>query len=171
MTTEGVEPDGAAVFVNWHRFQSFLIPYHGERKRWMLVSPAPQLAPVARFCRLAGLRLVRGASGERGQQAREELKDVLDRGDSVVLAVDGPRGPVFQAKRGCVDLARAAAVPIVPVPYRSSRAHEFRWRWDRTLMPLWFADIVVVYGPAIHATSSDEEVLAAVERALNALNG
>jgi len=166
---EGDEPRGAAVFVNWHRFQSFLIPFHGSRRRWMLVSPAPQLTVIARFCRLCGLRLVRGASGERGKEAREELKNLLRGGESIALAVDGPHGPVFQAKPGCADLARATGVPIVPIAYRAKPAHEFKWRWDRTLMPLPFSRITIVYGDPIAATGTDEEILANVERALNGL--
>lgn len=163
------EPQGPAIYVNWHRYQSFLIAYHGQRRRWMLVSPVPQLEPIARFCKLMGLRLVRGASGERGREALEELKTILVNGDSVSIAVDGPRGPAFHAKRGCVDLARAAGVPIVPIAYRCSRAHEFRWRWDQTLMPLPFARIEILCGAPITATRTDDEVLGAVEAALNAL--
>jgi len=166
---EGDEPRGAAVFVNWHRFQSFLIPFHGSRRRWMLVSPAPQLTVIARFCRLCGLRLVRGASGERGKEAREELKRLLRGGESIALAVDGPHGPVFQAKPVCADLARATGVPIVPIAYRAKPAHEFKWRWDRTLMPLPFSRITIVYGDPIAATGTDEEILANVERVLNGL--
>lgn len=169
-TVRGSEPQGAAVYVNWHRYQSFLIPWHGGRRRWMLVSPIPQLEPIARFCKLMGLRLVRGASGERGKEAREELKALLLRGESVVLAVDGPHGPAFHAKKGCVDLARSAGVPIVPACYRCSSAHEFRWRWDRTLMPLPFGRIEVVFGAPIEVRGSDEEALAAVEEGLNAID-
>ncbi len=166
---EGDEPRGGAVFVNWHRFQTYLIPFHGQRHRWMLVSPVPQLTVVARFCRLCGLRLVRGASGERGKEAREELKTLLRRGESVALAVDGPHGPVFKPKPGCVDLARSTGVPIVPVAYRVDRAHEFKWRWDHTLMPLPFAHITIVYGAPVRPEGTDEEILANVERALNGL--
>ena len=169
MTIDGDEPRGAAVYVNWHRFQSLMIPIHGSRRRWMLVSPAPQLTVIARFCRLCGLQLVRGASGERGKEAHDELKDLLRRGESIALAVDGPHGPVFKAKPGCLDLARSTGVPIVPVAYRANRTHEFRWRWDHTLMPLPFARITVVYGAPVTAEGPDEEILASVERALNAL--
>lgn len=169
VTIEGAPPDGAAVYVNWHRFQSYMIPFHGQHRRWMLVSPAPQLTVIARFCRLSGLRLVRGASGERGKEAREELKNLLRRGESIALAVDGPHGPVFKAKPGCVDLARSTGVPIVPIAYRATPAHEFGWRWDRTLMPLPFAKITIVHGAPVAATGTDDEILAAVERGLNGL--
>lgn len=117
----GMPRDGSTIFVNWHRYQSFLIPHHGAHGRWMLVSPAPPLALVARFCRLSGLRLVRGASGERGRRALEELTEVLVAGGSVTIAVDGPAGPIFQVKRGCADLALRAGVPIVPVRFECRR--------------------------------------------------
>lgn len=171
ITVEGNAPEGAAVFINWHRFQSYLIPFHGQHRRWMLVSPKPELTVIARFCRLVGLRLVRGASGERGKEAREQLKSLLRRGESVVLAVDGPHGPVFKAKPGCVDLARSTGVPIVPLAYRAHPAHEFTWRWDHTLMPLPFSKIEVVIGRPIPAAGTDDEILAAVERELNSLLG
>ena len=48
----------------------------------------------------------------------EDLPRPLRRGESAVLAVDGPAVPPFRVKRGCVELARSAAVPIIPVAYR-----------------------------------------------------
>jgi lysophospholipid acyltransferase (LPLAT)-like uncharacterized protein len=112
-------PDGPVIFVNWHRYQAFLIPHHGAHRRWMLVSPAAPPAPVARFSLLCGLNLVRGASGDRGKQALEELAQVLSAGHSITLAVDGPAGPRFRAKRGCADLAIRTGFPVVPVRYQS----------------------------------------------------
>ena len=150
--------------MNWHRYNSYLIAVHGRQRRWMLVSPSPRLEPVARYCKLMGLRLVRGASGERGAHAREQLKALLMEGESVTIAVDGPAGPPFHAKKGCVDLANGASVAIVPVAYRSLRGHEFRWRWDRMLMPLPFDRIEIIYGDPIRNPD-----LEAVEAALNAL--
>ena len=168
VTISGAPPDGPAIFVNWHRYQSFLIPHHGAYQRWMLVSPAPALAPVARFCRLCGLNLVRGASGERGKQALEELSQGLGFGRSVTIAVDGPAGPVFQVKRGCADLALRTGAPIVPVNYRCGRGLTLGRRWDQTLLPTPFDRIVVRYGPPITSEAGAPELLEAVQRGLAA---
>lgn len=168
---DGEEPQGAAVFVNWHRYNSFLIAFHGSRRRWFLCSPAPQLQPVARYCLMMGLRLVRGASGDRGKEAREELKEILRRGEAVFIGVDGPRGPLFKPKKGCVELSQSTGAPIVPVNYTSTRAHEFPWRWDRMLVSLPFATIRIRYGAPLHPTGTEEESLAAVEAAINDLEG
>jgi lysophospholipid acyltransferase (LPLAT)-like uncharacterized protein len=169
VTSEGAEPPSTAVFVNFHRHQSWLIGHHGAHGRWMMVSPAPPLAPIARFCLLAGLRLARGTSGDRGRQALEELAAALGRGESVSLAVDGPAGPVFVAKRGCVDLAQRARVPIVPIAYRCARGFTLPGRWDRTLLPMPFDRITVVHGEAIAPEGDAADVLARVQRGLEEL--
>jgi len=166
LTVSGTPPTGAAIFVNWHRYQGFLIPHHGTFHRFMLVSTAPALAPVARFCRLSGLKLVRGASRDRGQQALEELSDVLRLGQSVTMAVDGPAGPVFQVKRGCATLALRSGVPIVPVNYHCSRGVTLRWRWDHTYLPLPFGAIVVRYGPPLQASGTEAALIESVQRAI-----
>ena len=163
---EGTLPEGAAIFVNWHRYQPLLIAHHGSHRRWMLVSPAPPLIPIARFCRLCGLRLVRGTSGDRGKQALEEMAEVLGKGDSVTLAVDGPAGPRFQAKRGCADLSLRTGAPIVPVSYTCRRDRTLKWRWDHTLMPVLFDRIVIRYGAPVPPRESAEALLADVTTAL-----
>ena len=162
VTVEGAPPEGAAIFVNWHRYQPFLIGHHGQHHRWMLVSPAPPLIPIARFCRLSGLRLVRGTSGDRGKQALEEMAAVIASGDSVTIAIDGPAGPRFQAKRGCADLSVRTGAPIVPVSYEVKRGGTLKWRWDHTLMPVPFDRIVVRYGAPIASRADADEILAAV---------
>lgn len=145
----GAGYSGPAVYVNWHRHLPFLGAHHGLHRRWLMVSPAPYLEPVARWCRGLGLRVVRGTSGERGREALAELLLHLRQGESVFLAVDGPAGPPFQVKRGCVDLARAAAVPLIPVAYRAARGRAHPNRWDGWLEFSWFDRITVRYGEPI----------------------
>jgi lysophospholipid acyltransferase (LPLAT)-like uncharacterized protein len=170
VSVTGNPPLRPAIFVNWHRYQSFLIPHHGAHRRWMLVSPATRLAPVARFCRLSGLNLVRGASGDRGKQALEELAQVLHAGGSVTIAVDGPAGPSFQTKRGCADLAFRTRSPIVPVNFQSSRGLTLARRWDQTLLPVPFDRIIIRYGLPIALPAGPEELLEAVQQSLISLD-
>lgn len=169
ITVVGEIPTTAAIFVNWHRHQTFLIPHHGSHRRWMLVSPAPMLEPVARFCRLSGLQLIRGTSGDRGKQARAELCEIILAGGSITLAVDGPAGPAFQVKRGCADIALQTGAPIVPVCFRSIRGLTIGWRWDYTLLPVPFDHITIAYGRAIGG-STESELLENVRKELTALD-
>lgn len=170
ISISGAAPEGAAIFVNFHRHQPVLIPHHGESRRWMLVSPAPVLAPVARFCLLSGLRLVRGTSRDRGKQALDELVQVIGSGGSVTMAVDGPAGPVFEVKRGCVELAQRTGAPIIPVSYSSRRGRTLEWRWDHTLLPVPFDEIHLRYGTPVDTSGALESAVENVRAALAGLD-
>ncbi len=162
---------GPAIYVNWHRHLPYLVVQHGERGRWMMVSRAPYMEPIARWCRRMGIQLARGASGDAGREALDELREALRRGESVVLAVDGPAGPPFRVKRGCVELARSAGVPIIPVAYRSRHGREVPGRWDRMLLVRPFDRVTVTYGePLTPGAESDAAVRDRLAEALDALD-
>jgi len=166
ITVEGNVPAEPSVFINWHRYQPILIPHHGSHGRFMLVSPAPPIFPVARFCRLCGLRLVVGTSRDRGKEALEEMAKVVTAGGSMTLAVDGPAGPAFEPKRGCVELSLRTGVPMIPVKYECRRGFTMPMRWDRTLMPLPLDRIVIHYGDPIRPDRDAESLLDQVRHAL-----
>lgn len=163
---------GPAVYVNWHRYLPFLVMHHGQYRRWLMISPAPYMDTIAAYGTLAGLRVVRGASGDQGRAALAELLDHLREGESAFLAVDGPAGPAFRVKRGCVELARAAGVPIIPVAYTSRRGRHHPRRWDHWLMIKMFDTIVVAYGAplCIGGEESDAEASARVAAGLGAVS-
>jgi lysophospholipid acyltransferase (LPLAT)-like uncharacterized protein len=158
---------GPAVYVNWHRYLPFLIMHHGQFRRWLMVSPAAYMDTIAVYSRLAGLRVVRGASGDRGRVALQDLLQHLRQGESVFLAVDGPAGPPFKVKRGCEQLARAAGVPVIPVAYTSRRGKHHPKRWDHWLSVRPFDAIEVTYGePLFLGEESEAEAVARVAAAL-----
>jgi len=167
----GAAHRGPAIYVNWHRYLPFLVMHHGQHRRWLMVSPAPYMDTIARYGRWAGLRVVRGASGDQGRAALEELLRQLQLGESVFLAVDGPAGPAFKVKRGCVDLARAAQAPVIPVAYTSRRGRHNPKRWDRWLMIKPFDTIAVTYGEPVFIDAAEAPAgsTARVEAALRAL--
>ena len=159
----GADYAGAAVYANWHRHLPFLIMHHGQHRRWIMISPAPYLDPIEQWCARLGVRVVRGTTGERGREALAELLAHLREGESAFLAVDGPAGPAFQAKRGCVDLARAAGVPLIPVAYACKRGRTNYRRWDQWLPFKFFDRITVRYGEPI-VVGTDEPEAEAVRR-------
>jgi lysophospholipid acyltransferase (LPLAT)-like uncharacterized protein len=143
---EGAHYPRAALYVNWHRYLPYLSVHHGKARRWLLVSKDAYMAPIVRWEQLHGVRTIRGGSGDGGRAGAALLVERLQAGDSAFLAVDGPRGPALHVKRGCVDVARAAGVPIIPVGYRSVQGRFHPRRWDHWLMPRPFDAIAVVYG-------------------------
>jgi lysophospholipid acyltransferase (LPLAT)-like uncharacterized protein len=160
-----------AVYVNWHKYVPFLCIHFGQRRFWLLMSSAPYLEPVAMWCRWMGLTVVRSSPGERSRESLGQLVAALKNGESVALAADGPAGPGFQAKPGCIDLARAAGVPIIPVACRSREGRSNLKRWDQLYDVGKFDQIEVCYGSPtfIEPSESDAVALERVQLALEEL--
>jgi len=162
--------DAPAIYVHWHQHLPLLMPLFGERRCWLMMSAAPRMSPIARWARLLGLRLVRGASGEGGREALQRLVEIARAGGSIELAVDGPGGPAFRAKPGCADLALETGLPLIAVGYRSRGAFVVRARWDDQLMVCPFADVEVMAVPVPTTEGTTREtLLEEVQRALDRL--
>ncbi|MHB8873348.1 MAG: hypothetical protein ACYC8T_06645, partial [Myxococcaceae bacterium] len=107
-----------------------------------------------------------------GKEGRDGFLRALARGESVTMAIDGPRGPAFKPKEGCIELAREARVPIIPVGYSSERGHTATRRWDKSLVPSLFDRITVWYGApiVIDDSTSTAELLNRVCDGLNRMS-
>jgi lysophospholipid acyltransferase (LPLAT)-like uncharacterized protein len=168
---EGACPDRPAIFVNFHHHQPMMQVVHGPHRRWMMISRAPRSRSIARYTQWMGMSVARGASGGGGRAALAELATALRGGASVSIAVDGPAGPAFKVKRGCVDLAQETGAPIVPVAYDCARGVR-TWNWDRALIPTPFDHVVVRYGPALDVAGQPlDDGLRLVEEAMLANAG
>jgi lysophospholipid acyltransferase (LPLAT)-like uncharacterized protein len=171
VTEEGAPPECPSIFVNFHHHQPLMQPIHGPHRRWMMVSRAPPLRPVARYTRWMGMSVARGASGGGGREALTVLAKALRDGASVSIAVDGPAGPAYKVKRGCIDLAQETGAPIVPIAYECARGLE-TWRWDHASFPTPLDRVVVRYGPALDVAGLPlDEALRVVEEAMLANGG
>jgi hypothetical protein len=92
-------------------------------------------------------------------------------GRDLAITPDGPRGPRGSVGPGAVIISARGGIPVVPVGVAARPAWRAR-SWDRFLVPLPFARVWVVYGPAVRPgaePSGDDdariaEAMAAVER-------
>jgi lysophospholipid acyltransferase (LPLAT)-like uncharacterized protein len=162
------EPDPPAIFVNWHRDLVLLMIHHGERHRVILMMDTWNMRPIAQWGRDLGLKLIRGATGMRGRDSQKDLAAALDDGESIILAVDGPAGPRFVCRPGCVHLARATGRPIVPVTYKTLRDIRLRQKWDHMRLHLPLEDVEIIYGDPVFV-DDDEDTDAALARVTEGL--
>jgi len=65
------------------------------------------------------------------------------------IVVDGPLGPVGQAKPGSIFLAKYTGRPIRGIAAAASRALVFRHSWSRIYVPLPFSTVVVACGDPV----------------------
>jgi lysophospholipid acyltransferase (LPLAT)-like uncharacterized protein len=114
---------------------------------------------IQRFVNLYGAGCIRGGSSRGQVEALREIIRSLGEGRAVVVAVDGPRGPLGVAKSGVLLASSRTAVAVVPGAVVADRAWRFR-SWDRTMIPKPFARVEVRYGPVIRIAegASREEI-------------
>ncbi len=109
---------------------------------------------------------VRGSTGKGGGRALVGLRRCLENGQSIGLAVDGPRGPYGVVQNGILHLARLTGAPVLPLRATSAGALRLR-TWDRTLVPLPGAKVHVTTGPVEYCSpGADEEELQLIKSRL-----
>jgi lysophospholipid acyltransferase (LPLAT)-like uncharacterized protein len=141
---------GSYVFAIWHRNLFAGILAQTGTPHTVIVSRSRDGDPVAFLCTRLGHVAVRGSSKKRGvdkggREAKDEMIERLAAGSPGAITVDGPSGPVHEVKPGIIEMARRAAVPIVPYVTIPSRCWTFN-SWDRFRLPKPFAKIFVYYG-------------------------
>lgn len=79
------------------------------------------------------------------QSANAALKiiKVLKEGFNLVIALDGPKGPVYSIKPGIFYLSQKSKKKIVPTGVAFSRKITLFYRWDKYIIPAPFSKISV----------------------------
>ena len=141
-----------------------------NRRGVALISASRDGAWIAELVEKVGFDVVRGSSSRQGVTAILQMADVLASGRDVVIAPDGPRGPVYQLGPGIIFLAQKSGVPVLPIHMEYSSY----WRvksWDRFILPRPFSKVRVIFGPlhTVAATANDAEFEAERLRLENAM--
>ena len=156
------------IYAFWHGRQFLLFQSHRNTGVIIPASESRDGEIQARILRRFGFEVVRGSSRRKGERALLGLVDGLRKGKKIALAVDGPRGPVYEVKSGVVYLAGKLGKRIVPVSASARRARVLDKIWDKYLLPLPFTTGVVVYGEPITVQGIEEGELDAKRKELEA---
>jgi lysophospholipid acyltransferase (LPLAT)-like uncharacterized protein len=176
---EGADPfAGGEAFVaaTWHR--NLLVAAFAFRNRGVAVPVSRSRdgdLTAAVLQRLGFAPPPRGSSSRGATALLRELIRCIQRGRVVAILPDGPRGPAFRAKPGVLALARATGRPVHTVGIAARPRLRFG-SWDRAMLPLPFARVIVAYGDRVHVPKSTRaEALEArrleLERELDRLTG
>jgi len=146
------------IYAFWHGRQFIL--FHSHRNTGIII-PASESRDgeiQARILKRFGFDVVRGSSKRKGDRALLGLVDGLRKGKTIALAVDGPRGPIYDVKQGVTYLAGKLDKLIVPVATSARRFWILGKIWDKYMLPVPFTRGVVVYGDPItvNGISGDE---------------
>ena len=147
------------IYAFWHGRQFLL--FHSHRNTGIVI-PASESRDgeiQARILKWFGFDVVRGSSKRKGDRALLGLVGGLRKGKCLALAVDGPRGPIYEAKQGVTYMAGKLDKLIVPVITSAKSYWILDKIWDKYLLPKPFTRGVVLYGePIIVKGINDEEL-------------
>jgi lysophospholipid acyltransferase (LPLAT)-like uncharacterized protein len=164
----------------WHQHQlycgRFLLEQRarGLNPGW-LISPSVDGELGAMLVRRLGGAVIRGSSTHTGARAlRDYYQALVKEGVSPVITPDGPRGPRFKFKPGALLLSQMSGRPILPMAYAAS--HAWLIKWDKFVIPMPFARIVIalgepLYAPRVADAAALERLQADMEARLHALFG
>lgn len=162
-----------AIICFWHN-RIFDATWFWRRRRIVVMtSQSLDGEYIARFIQRFGYGAARGSSTRGGVRALLGLDRALKAGFEVAFTVDGPKGPVYEAKPGPVMLARKSGHPILPMHISSSSFWQIA-SWDRLRIPKPFARARAVVGEPIYVPRTANEAeqnraLAALQSALDDL--
>jgi len=133
------------VLALWHNRMLFAAAAFSRRicRRFsVLISRSRDGEYMASFIHQFGLNVVRGSSSRGGVQALLGLVDEIRRGQNVIVAVDGPRGPKYTVHPGVTLLSEQCDVPFAPLTVNSKSYWQLK-SWDNTQIPKPFTKVIV----------------------------
>ena len=136
--SDGVSRNLPGIYCFWHRT---MIPcaYHFRNMQiGIMISHSFDGECIARTVEKLGFRPVRGSSSRGGAGALMGMRQELDLGHPAVFTADGPRGPLYVAKRGPVLLAQKTGYKICCFHVAVERAWILK-SWDRMMIPKPFS--------------------------------
>jgi hypothetical protein len=111
---------------------------------------------IARFIQRFGYGAAKGSSTRGARAGLIQMIRAVRGGKSAAFTVDGPSGPIYQAKPGALLVAQKSGAAILPFSISLDRC----WRlpsWDRIEIPKPFARAFVVIGERFYVKDANDE--------------
>lgn len=136
------------VGATWHRGAIFLTWFFRNVHPMIMYSRSKDGDLIAGMAQNLGVVPVRGSSSKGGGEAFRKMIRFLDQSPRAKAAtvLDGPRGPKGVAKKGMLLLSMVTQTPLLPIMVSMNPAITLKNTWDKTILPLPFSKVVVMYG-------------------------
>ncbi|MBC7879386.1 MAG: hypothetical protein H7Y59_19630 [Anaerolineales bacterium] len=175
---EGLEnlPKEATIWYTWHQFNLMALAFHPsvtQRPTQSFVPPGIIGTSMSGWLEGAGLipiQLPTDGIGNPSSALKAMIRGLSKDGD-VVVAVDGPHGPVGEVRPGTFWLGKMTGRPLMAVGFAARPSFRIP-RWDQHLVPLPRAKLAMVFGKPIHVTRDqeiDEPFLESIKDHLNSI--
>lgn len=141
---------GIFVYACWHQnILSALLGHVGESYT-MIISASKDGDIMSALVSEYGHTTARGSSSRKGKEALiAVVKEMKSKKLSASMAVDGPKGPLYEVKKGALLMAQLTESAVVPMSFAASSAWVFDKSWDKFILPKPFSKIVMTIGEPI----------------------
>jgi len=146
------------IYPFWHRC---LIPacYMWRKKQIaVLTSTSFDGEYIACILRRFGYTPVRGSSTRGGVRGLLGVQQELESGHAVAFTIDGPKGPMYEAKPGPVLLARTTGLPLVCFHVALEDPWVLRKAWDRFMIPRPFSRALLRISKLVYVPPDTEDL-------------
>ena len=135
------------IVVFWHR-KIFTVCNATRiiKRKASMVSASNDGEILSELLRREGNELIRGSSSRDNIKSLKEALRYAKNNYTLGIAIDGPRGPIFEPKAGAVYIAQKTRLPKNPVRSKSNKKWIFKKIWDRLEIPKPFSKNVHFVG-------------------------
>jgi len=137
------------LFAVWHQATFPMFYLYRNQNAVVITSPEMRGRVLGKVAEWMGyINITTPISSEKLDAARSFAKmlKTIRQGHDAVIAVDGPKGPLYEVKPGVFYLAKKAGIPIIPLGIQVPWKLPLFWRWDKYFIPLPFSKVKVVAG-------------------------
>jgi lysophospholipid acyltransferase (LPLAT)-like uncharacterized protein len=146
------------IVAHFHQDELVLAKTRIGSKFFTMTSTSTDGEMMTRLLRLLGYQCIRGSSTRGGSSALLEMITAMKTSIyNSVLAVDGPRGPIYKVKKGVVILSKQTGYPILPVGVKLSSAFCIQNSWNKALIPKPFSKVEIKFGNVISVPSTADD--------------
>jgi hypothetical protein len=86
---------------------------------------------LTRIAQNLGYSVARGSPAFRAIEAARQLVAAARSGQSLTIAVDGPRGPIYEVKPGVIRMAEITGLPLLPFFCNFKKEAHWWGSWDK----------------------------------------
>lgn len=133
------------VLALWHRDLAACTAAFKDKNVHVLISQSADGEKFAKIAQALGYEVSRGSSSHGSLHIRHLLKSLYEK-RNVGMALDGPKGPAFEAKPGTLWLINKSNRPAWMLSPRYG-AHTQLKSWDKSIIPFPFSKIVMNFDP------------------------
>ena len=104
-----------------------------------------------------GYQTIRGSSSRKAVSGLLAAMKHVRAGNKFSIAIDGPKGPIYEVKDGIIAISKKTNTKIVPIVTTPKRFYTFEKAWNKARFPYPFNSIEVKVGEIKEYTREELE--------------